>query len=157
MNDPKIEIVNYSSEFRAAFEALNRTWIEGNFKMEETDLAYLTQPERNVIDPGGAILFLLENGEPVGTCALIKQGEKEYELAKMAVDPSARGNGYGKRLMEAILKEAQDRYATRIYLVTDEKLEPAVALYEKFGFRKVEHDSSQPYQRGNLQMELDLS
>jgi len=157
MSDPNTEIVGYRKEFRSAFEALNRAWIEESFEMEETDLAYLSEPEHHIIDPGGAILFLLEDEEPVGTCALIKREDQVFELAKMAVAPSARGRGYGRRLAESALAEAKARGASRVYLVTDEKLEAAVALYEKLGFRKIGRDSSQPYQRGNLQMELDLS
>ena len=157
MDNPDTEIVQYRPEVRAAFEELNRIWIEKHFEMEDTDRAYLTDPEKHIIDPGGSILFFLEAGEPVGTCALIKRGERVFELAKMAVAPSARGRGYGQQLAEAALATAQAQGASQVYLLTDEKLGAAVALYRKLGFQKTVRDSSQPYQRGNLQMEIDLS
>lgn len=157
MNDPDVDVVQYRPELRHAFEELNRTWIEESFEMEEADRAYLSHPERHVIEPGGEILFVLENENPVGTCALIKRGEDVFELAKMAVARSARGRSYGRLLLNEALAVARDCDASRVYLVTDKKLEAAVALYESAGFKRIERNPAQPYQRGNLQMELDLS
>ena len=59
--------------------------------------------------PGGAIFMAAVDGEVKGCCALMHHGDGRFELAKMAVDPSAQGLGLGAALGEAIIAEARAR------------------------------------------------
>jgi GNAT superfamily N-acetyltransferase len=79
----------------------------------------------------------------------------DFELAKMAVSPQAKGKGIGWLLGKAIIKKAQSLNAQKIYLESNTVLKPAINLYHKLGFNKVIGHST-PYKRCNIQMELIL-
>ena len=53
-----------------------------------------------------------------------------------AVDPTARGLGIGRALVEACLQRATDAGATSIALHTAEFMQAAIVLYERAGFRR---------------------
>jgi N-acetylglutamate synthase-like GNAT family acetyltransferase len=150
-----VEIVDYQPQYKEIFKQLNEEWITTWFKMEEADYKSLDHPEEYILDKGGYILFALYNGEPVGTCALIKMDQHTFELAKMAVSPQAKGKGIGELLGKAIINKAKQAGATRIYLESNTILKPALSLYAKLGFKKITGPPS-PYERANIQMELSL-
>jgi putative acetyltransferase len=54
----------------------------------------------------------------------------------MGVLPSYRGQGLGKRLLAACIAKAWDKGLTRIELDARADNHRAIALYEKFGFRR---------------------
>ncbi len=154
----KVEIVPYESKYRTSFKNLNEEWITTFFKMEEADRKALDNPKEYILDKGGEIIVALYEKEPVGVCALIKMDDPHYdfELAKMAVSPQAKGKGIGWLLGKAIIKKAQSLNAQKIYLESNTVLKPAINLYHKLGFNKVVGHST-PYKRCNIQMELILN
>jgi N-acetylglutamate synthase-like GNAT family acetyltransferase len=120
-----VSVVTYDPKYQTYFVELNREWIELYFVLEPMDLAQLEDPHGTILNHGGEILFVLENGEPVGTCAMIPHGERCYELAKMAVAPKVRGRGYGDILMKAAIDWARENGAQKIMLLSNTILEPA--------------------------------
>ena len=152
-----IQIVDYAPEYRKAFKDLNEEWISKYFVMEEADYKALDNPEDYILNTGGYILMAVYNGEPIGACALIKMEHKkyDYELAKMAISPKAQGKGLGYLLGKAVAEKAKQHGAKWLYLESNTILEPAINLYYKLGFKKVEGIES-PYERCNIQMELEL-
>jgi GNAT superfamily N-acetyltransferase len=151
----KVEIVDFRSEHADAFRQMNLDWITLYWEVEDADRLYLDNPREKILEPGGAILMALDEGEAVGTVALISMGNGSYELAKMAVDERSRGKGVGWRLGRALLGRARDMGATRVYLESNTVLEPAISLYRKLGFRSIEGGAS-CYDRCNIQMEVWL-
>ncbi len=153
-----IQIVAYQAQHRFAFKTLNEEWINTYFTLEEEDRKLLDNPQESILDKGGLIIIAILEEEVVGTCALIPMDDPhyKYELGKMAVSPKARGNGIGKLLGQAIIQKAKELGAENIYLESNSVLAPAINLYHKLGFKKVTGHCS-PYQRCNVQMELDLS
>jgi ribosomal protein S18 acetylase RimI-like enzyme len=150
-------VVTYQKEFRAAFEQLNREWIERFFVLEEADLEVLGNPEASVLAPGGQIFFVLDEDNGVqGTCAVLPHGAGSFEIAKMAVAPAARGRGYGDLLMEAAVRFAAEAGARRVIIVSNTVLAPAIRLYEKHGFVRVPLSSDGRYRRANIRLERDL-
>lgn len=152
-----IDIVSYRPEYQNDFRKLNEEWITAYFEMEDADREALDDPENYILKKGGKILVAIENNIVLGVCALLKMQDDtyDYELAKMAVSPKAQGKGIGLLLGEAIVNKAKDLGAKSIYLESNTILKPALSLYEKLGFQKVSgHDT--PYERCNIQMELDL-
>ena len=142
----------------AAFRELNEWWIVRHFAMEPKDEFTLNNPQSAILDRGGRIFFAVHSGERVGCCALLAMGPGEFEVAKMAVAESCHRAGIGRRLLETVIEEARSAGATRLYLETNRKLEPAIRLYERLGFRHlpVERVTPSPYARSNVQMELWL-
>ena len=153
--DEGVRIVEYQPKYQPLFKKLNEEWITRWFKMEEADYKSLDRPQEYILDRGGHILIALFDGEPVGTCALIKMDEETYELAKMSVSAQVRGKGIGFILGQAAIDKAKSLGATRLYLESNTLLKPAISLYKKLGFQEIEGATS-PYERCNIQMELIL-
>ncbi|RPD48487.1 GNAT family N-acetyltransferase [Hymenobacter sediminis] len=153
----EVQILTYTPQHQPDFKQLNVEWIEQYFRLEPADLKALDHPEQYILEPGGQILLASYQGQIVGTCALIKMDSETYELAKMAVSPRAQGFGLGFRLGEAAINLARTLGAKRVYLESNTKLEPAINLYHKLGFRKTVAGLPSPYERCNIQMELPLA
>jgi len=152
-----VKIVAYEPKYHAAFRNLNQEWISTYFEMEETDYKALDNPNEYILDKGGKILVALYQDEPVGVCALIKMqgGDFDFEMAKMAVSPKAQGKSIGWLLGQAIIENARELGAKKIYLESNTILKPAINLYYKMGFEKITGLAT-PYKRCNIQMELKV-
>jgi GNAT superfamily N-acetyltransferase/predicted transcriptional regulator len=151
-----VQIVDYTSKHASAFKQLNEAWITQYFTMEREDHKALDHPKEYILQKGGHILMAIHDGQPVGTCALIKMEDGDgYELAKMAVAPEARGKSIGWLLGRAAIERARSNGARRVYLESNTILKPAINLYHKLGFKKITGPPS-PYERANIQMELRL-
>ena len=153
-----VEIVQYESKYQEVFKALNEEWISTHFKMEESDYKALDNADGYIIQGGGYVFVALLNKEPVGVCALIKMKGSEYdfELAKMAVSPRARGKNIGFLLAQAAIDQATTVGASTVYLESNTILKPAIGLYRKLGFIEVTGIPT-PYERCNIQMVLQLN
>jgi putative acetyltransferase len=152
---PELIILDYKPEHHAAFRALNHEWISHYFTLEALDNQMLDDPQGYILDHGGHILMASYGGELVGTCSLIKEHEGVYELAKMAVSPTAQGLGIGWALGQATLAKARALGAHRVELLSNSRLTPALKLYEKLGFRHVPVPPT-PYQRTDVKMVLEI-
>jgi GNAT superfamily N-acetyltransferase len=138
-----------------AFFELNREWIQRSFWLEPADLEVLWHPQEAIVDLGGRIFMAVRNGVCIGCCALIPMGPGEYELAKMAVTPTERRHGIGRRLIAAAIQKAERLGATRLYLETNHSLTGAILLYESMGFRHLPPSRVKPshYTRADVYME----
>lgn len=137
------------------FVRLNLQWIEHYFEVEPADQKMADNPG-DIIDTGGFIFTLEHDGEVLGAVALINEGGGVFELAKMAVSPKAQGQGYGDLLMRACLEKLRDLGASKVHLISNQDLKPAIALYEKHGFITTSLEPHPMYQRGNIAMEYVL-
>lgn len=151
-----VTVVPYRQEFRTAFEQLNREWIEKYFVLEDADRDVFNDPESRILKSGGEIFFVLADGRVQGTCAVLRHGAEECEIAKMAVAPMARGRGLGDLLMEAAIRFARNAGAQRVVIVSNTVLEPAIRLYQKHGFVRVALTSDERYQRANIRLVREL-
>jgi ribosomal protein S18 acetylase RimI-like enzyme len=153
--DERLAIGLYEARFAPAFAELNLEWLEHWFEVEPIDREVLTDPERHVIRAGGEILFALLDGNAVGTVALKRDREGHFELTKMAVAGDFRGRGIGRHLLDAAIRRARERAAHRVYLYSNTVLEPAIALYRRFGFTEVPLGAGDDrYARSNIKMVL---
>jgi N-acetylglutamate synthase-like GNAT family acetyltransferase len=132
---PKLAIRPYSDALAHAFRTINEEWIEDLYQLEDTDRIVLNNPRREIIDRGGTILFVEAQGVGIiGTCALQKTGDRQYELTKMGVLQTARGHKAGTFLLNAMIATAQQMGAQTLYLLSNKKSAAAIHLYEKIGF-----------------------
>ena len=126
------------------------------FVLEDEDKNILNNPEQQIINRGGEILFA-EHSElgVIGTSALIKRDEGYFELTKMGVLESARGLKIGETLLQAVLDKSKAMNIENLFLLTNKKCAAAIHLYEKSGF---EHSDfimqrfASSYQRCNVAM-----
>lgn len=149
-----IRIVEYAPVHAAAFERLNRDWIEKYFGMEPIDFEVLQQPDKHIIAPGGCILMAIAGTETIGTVALKLSAPGVYEFTKMAVDERYRGRKIGHLIADAAIVKAKSLGAKKIILYSNTMLTPAIHLYKKLGFVEVPVDG--PYKRSNIKMEMIL-
>ena len=150
---------DYTQNDAAAFRDLNLAWVEAFFTVEDEDRAQLEDPNTHILDKGGAILIAEYQGEAVGTVGLVPgHGDGVLELIKMSARSDIQGKGIGRALMDAAIEKAREMSASQIWLETNTKLEAALALYRKSGFRELSGDelTPTPYDRCNCQMLLDL-
>jgi DNA-binding MarR family transcriptional regulator/predicted GNAT family N-acyltransferase len=153
----KTEIIAYSPKLKEHFKQLNEEWIKAYFELEPKDKEMLENPDKFIIKNGGCILFAKYNDEIVGTCALLKSGKNEYELAKMAVSSNMQGKGIGEKLLQSAIEMAKELNAKKIFLVSNTRLQAALHLYKKLGFVSVPLTNNDTnYQRVDIKMELTL-
>ena len=62
------------------------------------------------------------------------------ELRKMYLRPESRGLGAGRRLLELCLEAARDRGYRRCHLATLARMETARHMYDRAGFRLLDHE-----------------
>lgn len=74
-----------------------------------------------------------------GFCPLkgMPEGSGICELQKFYLAPDARGDGWGFRLIEILLREARQMGYQRVYLESDPAMTEAQKLYTKLGFERL--------------------
>lgn len=146
-------IVPFAPELREHFYRLNAEWLNRYYCIEEIDHRVLSQPEEHILRGGGAILFALLDGEPVGTCALLQESPGVYELTKMAVTERCQGLGIGRRLLAATIDRFHELGGETLFLESQGKLQAALHLYEALGFvRQPQRKPDSHYQRSDVYM-----
>lgn len=152
-----VEVVDYSPEYLMTFKRLNIMWINSHWSLEPHDLELLNDPDASILSKGGHIFVALVDGEPMGVVAMCRMDgdEYDYELAKLAVDPEARGTGLGEKLCRVALEWAMQQGSKKIFLESNTILKPAISLYRKLGFTELK-EYHPAYARGDIQMELTL-
>ena len=109
------------------------------FTREQADAVYAHWLESAWADRDTEILVPEISGRPGGfsTCSLLQNGEGD--IALFAVAPEAAGQGVGTALLLAVLDWFRPR-CERVRVRTQAANYPAIALYQKAGFRIVEAD-----------------
>ena len=77
------------------------------------------------------------DGQRLGCVFLVKQNNTAAKLRLLIVDPSARGTGLGRRLVEECIAFARAKGYRKLVLWTHAHLTAARAIYRKTGFRKL--------------------
>lgn len=141
-----------------AFRMLNEEWISRYFVLEAKDRETLGDPEGTILRRGGRVYQAWTGNTVVGCVALIPMGDRVYELSKMAVSPSVRGRGIGRKVLEYAIADARKLGAASLFLGSNSVLKNAVHLYESVGFRHVPPESlpDMHYDRADVFMNLEL-
>jgi ribosomal protein S18 acetylase RimI-like enzyme len=82
---------------------------------------------------GGDFLVILRNGRPIGRL-YVARWEREIRIVDIALLPEHRNAGIGSAILKDILAEGA-RSGKRVSIHV-EMFNPALALYERLGFRK---------------------
>ena len=91
-----------------------------------------------------------KDGERVGCIFLVKKTEAIAKLRLLLVEPSARGLGIGKGLVEKCVHFAREAGYRKVLLWTQSELAAARAIYQKAGFKKISEEKHQSWSRRDL-------
>jgi len=151
-----MELLENGTEYLKDFIRLNEDWISRYFKLEESDHRLAENPFR-IVEEGGYIFTLVDEGEVLGVCALFYHGQGVYELARMAVEPRHHGKGLSHRLMIAVMDKLDKLAASQVFLYSNTMLDSAISLYRKYGFETVSTGKHENYSRANIKMQKLLA
>lgn len=148
-------MASYSSKYQPDFKKISVAWVDEYFSVEPADLMQLDRPQDTIIQPGGEIFCLLnDQGQVVGTVAMIIEPDGAVELAKMGVGNEFCGKGYAHPLMKEAIMWAQKKSYKSVNLYTATKLKVAVSLYKKYGFKAIPFKPHSHFTRVDLAMLL---
>jgi putative acetyltransferase len=82
-------------------------------------------------------LVARNHGDPVGCGGLRPIEPGLVEIKRMYVRPAARGNGFGKLILEALEEEARALGVARVVLETGVGQPESIALYQRAGYREI--------------------
>jgi GNAT superfamily N-acetyltransferase len=88
--------------------------------------------------PRGSLLLARYDGDPAGCVGLREIGDGACEMKRMFVDTRYQGKGIGRALTGRLIGEARETGYSTLYLDTSFRQVEAQALYQSFGFRRIE-------------------
>jgi DNA-binding MarR family transcriptional regulator/N-acetylglutamate synthase-like GNAT family acetyltransferase len=94
-----------------------------------------------------------KDGERVGCIFLVKKSSTVAKLRLLLVEPSARGLGIGKRLVEECVNFAREAGYKKILLWTQSELAAARGIYKAAGFECIAEERHNSWSRENLMAE----
>ncbi|HEY58043.1 MAG TPA: GNAT family N-acetyltransferase [Anaerolineae bacterium] len=93
----------------------------------------------------GCFLVVWQDGEIVGTGALLPRGGHIVEIVRGSVRREWRRRGIGKALLHALCREAQRRGVRQLVLETTATWHDAIAFDRALGFKETRHADGNMY------------
>jgi ribosomal protein S18 acetylase RimI-like enzyme len=125
--------------FEEVLPALGFTF---DVQSKDSDLLRIDQVYQS---QGGKFLIALVEGEVVGTIALRKLDEQTCELKRFYVLERCRGNGIGRRLLEAVIAHGRAGKWKTMLLDTSSKSPAALSLFRAQGFVEIPRYNRDPF------------
>jgi len=87
--------------------------------------------------PEGGIILAKEDGHFIACAGVRKIDTESAELKRMYIQPSHRGLGIGKQILQKAMQLAKDCGYIKMKLDTLNTMEPAMELYKSAGFVEI--------------------
>ena len=110
----------------------------------------LNDIQTSYIDSDGAFIVVEADGKLVGTGALLPEGEGAARIVRVSVDKAYRRVGLGWEMTDYLVALARHLGYVKLLVETTETWEPAIQLYQGYGFVEVARYD------GDVHMELVL-
>ncbi len=124
----ELELLATQTIFR---EYANSLEIDLCFQGFDEELNHLTQIYSK---PQGNIWLVWQNQEVAGSIAVKRLDEKNCEMKRLYLTPSARGKGLAKQLINSAIGFAREANYQTMKLDTLSSMTAAIQLYLNFGF-----------------------
>lgn len=148
-----MNIVEYHEKYKKDFIRLNTEWVEKYFTMEDADREILEHVD-DLLKSGAMIFFALEEEEVLAVCMAMPLGGNVWEICKLAAAGQYTGTGAGSAVFKKCMDYAVEHGAEKLTLISNRRLQPALHIYRKFGFREVELEKDYwGYERADIQFE----
>jgi GNAT superfamily N-acetyltransferase len=134
------------------FAELNRRF-ESGFDPDRS----LPADDDDLVPPQGAFLVALIDGEVVAGGAVKRISPRMGSIKRMWVSDTVRGLGIGRRMLEALERQASRLGFTTVRLETNGTLTEAIQLYRTAGYTEVPAFNSDPYAQHWFEKRLDYS
>ena len=127
----------------AALETVRQLFLEYADELQENLCfqsfdAEVKDPLKKYGPPKGALFIAYWNEAPAGCIALQPLKEEGVcEMKRLYVKPAFRKYGIGKALVEQLLEASRQLGYRSMRLDTLERLQPAIKLYEQYGFKVI--------------------
>lgn len=151
----EIEIINYEDKYKLRVKELNYKWLKKYDLWEPIDDEYLNNPKERILDKGGSIFLARVDSEIIGTASIVTYGDTAAEICKLCVSEKWQGQGIGLMLMKKCIEEGRNLGAKKIILYSNQRLESALKLYFKLGFKRI-IDTDGKYKTSDIKMEMNL-
>jgi N-acetylglutamate synthase-like GNAT family acetyltransferase len=149
-----VNIIPFKEQYSKDFYNLNVEWLKTHFYVEPYDEDVLSKPKTYIIDKGGYIFFAELDNTIIGTFALMPSPQNDgFELTKMAVSPNYRNHKIGQQLLTYAIKFAKAQQFKNLVLYSSRKLENAIYIYTKIGFKEIPVEDNCHYKRCDIKMQ----
>ncbi len=163
MDNPGITLRQIEKHDNAEIASLIRK-VFREFKIDRPGTVYFDPTTDDLYglfrNPGSVYWIAFDGSEMTGGCGIYPTPELPdgcAELVKFYVASSHRGRGIGRMLMYKSLESARELGYRQIYLESMPELGKAISMYEKAGFRSIDHPMGHSGHFGcDIWMLLDL-
>jgi ribosomal protein S18 acetylase RimI-like enzyme len=149
-----LEIRKYEQKYHQQFKKISLDWLHKHHLYEKADDDLLDHPQK-YIEQGSLIFLAHFEDQVVGTISLIPVNDNTYEIFKLGVVNGFKGLGIGRKLMQICIDICIEKNVKIITLESSSKLENALKLYEKLGFKHIEVVDAH-FESADVKMELKL-
>lgn len=123
--------VDGQREFAAGFEKEIEAYIRESLSGDLSDI------QAHYLDRTGSNFWVVEYGQQViGSAGLQRRNKNDAELRRMNVAKDFRRRGIAQDLLDTVEGFAKSQGYLRLLLSTITPLAPAIALYEKNGYKR---------------------
>ncbi len=105
---------------------------------KQGELSDIDDYESHYVKQRGLFLVITDKDEVIGTGAIRRIDDRICELKRLWLLEKCQGKGMGYRVLQELIKFAQENGYQKIWLETDNEQERAVRFYQSVGFRSIE-------------------
>ena len=120
-------------DFAAGLEEAVESYVRHSLAADLADI-----PLHYLSEPGSHFWVAHDQGNVRGMVGVQRRSAVEGELRRMSVAIEARRQGIGWQLLETVEEFCREQGYQQITLSTVTQLQPAIAMYRKFGFNLVD-------------------
>lgn len=150
----ELQIKKYEDKYHKEFKEISLNWLHKHNLYEKADDDLLNNPQKFL--KKGSFIFLAHlDSKIIGTISLIPVNDNTFEILKLGVVDGYKGLGIGRKLMQTCIDICIKKNVKTITLESSSKLESALRLYEKLGFKHIEIVDTH-FESADVKMELKL-